>query len=40
LPAGALDLINETAIDLTGLPAIEGDDVLEVDAAVVREMLG
>jgi TerB N-terminal domain/TerB-C domain len=40
LPVGALDVINEAAITLTGQPAIEGDDPLSIDDAVVREMLG
>ena len=40
LPVGALDVINEAAITLTGQPAIEGDDSLSIDDAVVREMLG
>lgn len=39
LPAGALDVINEAAVELTGQAAIEGDDLLSFDADVVREML-
>jgi TerB-C domain len=39
LPAGALDVINDAAIEITGAPAIGGDDVLRADDDVVRELL-
>jgi hypothetical protein len=40
LPDSALDVINEMTIELTGEPAIEGDDELAVHHEVIREVLG
>jgi hypothetical protein len=40
LPDGALDLLNETAIEATGAAVIEGDATLTVDADVLEELLG
>lgn len=40
LPAGALDIINDAAIHVSGSPAIEEDDgLLEIDDIVVQEVL-
>jgi hypothetical protein len=39
LPNGALDAINEAALEITGEPVIEGDDELAVNDAVLREIL-
>ena len=39
LASGAIDVLNEAAIDLTGDPLIEGDDALTVDLDVLRELL-
>jgi TerB N-terminal domain/TerB-C domain len=39
LPSGALDVINEVAMDIVGEPVIEGDDELTVNDHVLREML-
>ena len=39
LPDGALDVLNEVAIDATGVPLIEGDDTLAVDNDVLLELL-
>ncbi len=39
LPDGALDVINEVAVEITGEPVIEGDDELSVNDAVLREIL-
>jgi hypothetical protein len=38
LPSGALDVINEVAMDIVGEPVIEGDDELTVNDHVLREM--
>lgn len=40
LPAGALEVINEAAIECTGQVVVEEDDVLVVDIAAARELLG
>jgi hypothetical protein len=40
LPDGALDLLNEAAIEATGAPVVEGDATLAVDGDVLRELLG
>jgi hypothetical protein len=40
LPSGALDVINEVAIELTGEPVFDGEDELRVNDEVLREMLG
>ena len=45
LPVGALEVINDLAIEITGQPVVTqdgplGDDLLEVDAVVIRELLG
>lgn len=39
LPAGALDVLNEVAIDATGAPVIEDGDTLAVDNDVLLELL-
>jgi hypothetical protein len=39
LPAGALDLLNEAALDLADDPLTTGDDVLEIDDDVLQELL-
>jgi tellurite resistance protein len=39
LPDGALELINEAAFDRCGDPLIEGDENLELDEDVLKEML-
>jgi hypothetical protein len=39
LPDGALDVINEMTLELTGEPVIEGDDELRVNNDVLREIL-
>jgi hypothetical protein len=40
LPDGALDLLNEAAIDAAGEPVCEGDDHLTVNSHVLQELLG
>jgi len=40
LPSGALDVLNEAAIDTTGDPVIEGDEDLTINQDVLQEMLG
>lgn len=39
LPEGALEMLNEAAFHLAGAPLLEGDEVLEVDPGVLRQML-
>jgi hypothetical protein len=39
LPNRAMEVLNEAALDLTGEPLLEGDDVLEVNHDVVKELL-
>ena len=39
LPEGAFDLINEAAFDLCDEPLFEGDDPVEINAEVMKEML-
>jgi hypothetical protein len=39
LPAGALDLLNEAALDLADDLLTTGDDVLEIDDGVLQELL-
>jgi hypothetical protein len=39
LPNRALEVLNEAALDLTGEPLLEGDDVLEVNHDVMKELL-
>lgn len=39
LPAGALDLLNEVAIDTAGAPLVEGDVILTVSNDVLLELL-
>ncbi len=39
LASGAIDVLNEAAIDLTGDPLIEGDDPLTIDLDVLQELL-
>ena len=38
-PDGALEVINEAAFEVCGAPLLEGDELLEVDQEVLREML-
>jgi hypothetical protein len=38
LPSGALDVINEAAMDIVGEPVIDGDDELTVNDQVLREV--
>jgi uncharacterized tellurite resistance protein B-like protein len=40
LPTGALDVLNEAAIDNTGDPVIEGEEELTINTDVLQEMLG
>lgn len=40
LPEGAIDTLNEAALDRTGQPLIEGDDSLSVDLGIGEEMTG
>jgi hypothetical protein len=40
LPDGALDLLNEAALEATGAPVIEGDATLTVNRDVLQELLG
>jgi hypothetical protein len=40
LPDGALDLLNDVAIDTVGEPVIEGDIVLAVHDDILQELLG
>jgi hypothetical protein len=39
LPSGALDVINEAALEIAGEPAVEGDDELLVNDDVLEELL-
>jgi hypothetical protein len=39
LPAGALDLLNEAAMEVTGEPVVEGDDNLTVNDDALRELI-
>jgi TerB-C domain len=39
LPSGALDVINEVAMEIAGEPVVEGDDELRVNHDVLREIL-
>jgi tellurite resistance protein len=39
LPDGAVDRINEAALDLRGDPILAGEDPIEVDVAVLKEMV-
>lgn len=39
LPAGAIETINEAAFDIADAPLIEGDDPIELDSHVLKEML-
>jgi hypothetical protein len=40
LPDGALDLLNEAAIEATGAPVVDGDTTLTLDCDVLEELLG
>jgi hypothetical protein len=40
LPSGALDVINEVAMEIAGEPVIEGDDELRINHDVLREVFG
>ena len=39
MPSGAMDVINEVAIETAGEPVVEGDDELTVNEDAVRELL-
>ena len=39
LPDGALDILNEAAVDVTGEPVCEGGDPIQLNRAAVEEML-
>lgn len=39
LPEGALEMLNEAAFQLCGVPLLEDGETLEIDAEVLREML-
>lgn len=39
MPGGALDLINEAALDLVDEPVLEGDEVITVDRHTMQELL-
>jgi TerB N-terminal domain/TerB-C domain len=39
LPDGALDVLNEAAIDRSGEPLCDGDDPLEINAVALQELL-
>ncbi len=39
MPSGALDVINEVALETTGEPVVEGDDDLTVNDDAMRELL-
>jgi len=38
LPEGALETINEAAIEACGDPLLEGDDIIEIDGEILQEM--
>jgi hypothetical protein len=40
LPAGAVDVVNEVALERTGDPALDGDDELTVHVAALEGLLG
>jgi hypothetical protein len=39
MPSGALDVINEVAMETTGEPVVEGDDEITVNDGALRELL-
>lgn len=39
LPDGVLELINEAALEASGDPLLEGDEVIEIDQEILQEML-
>ena len=39
MPSGAMDVINEVAMETAGEPVVEGDDELTVNDDAVRELL-
>lgn len=39
MPSGALDVINEVAMEITGEPVVEGDDELAVNGDALEELL-
>ena len=39
MPDGAIDILNEAAFAVVGAPVIEGDDPMQVDAAIVKELV-
>ena len=38
MPDGALEIINERAFELIGSPVLEGDDPIEVDVTIAKEL--
>jgi hypothetical protein len=38
MPDGAIDVINECAFELVGSPVLEGDDPIEVDVTIAKEL--
>jgi len=39
MPDGAVDTLNELALDVTGNPVIDGDDPMDIDTDVLQELL-
>ncbi len=39
MPEGAIDLLNEAAFAVVGAPVIEGDDPMQIDAAIAKELV-
>ena len=39
MPAGAIEIINETAFDCCGEPLVEGSEMLEVNEDALKELL-
>jgi hypothetical protein len=39
LPNRAIEVLNEAALDQSGEPVLEGDDVLEVNHDALKELL-
>lgn len=39
MPDGAVDTLNERALDVTGNPVVDGDDPMDIDTDVLQELL-
>jgi hypothetical protein len=39
LPAAAIETLNEAALEKCGEPVLDGDDVLEINPAALKELL-